>query len=363
MNNPFKFGTVVEKPYFTDRKNELLQIQSLLESRNHLILISPRRFGKTSLVMNAVKTLTTPVISLDLQIISNTEDFASVLLKRIYKNFPIQKIKSLIKNFRIIPSLTMNPLNSDVEVSFQIKGSPLPVLEDVFQLLENLSSKQRTILILDEFQEILRIERRLDKNLRSIMQHHKNINYIFLGSQESMMKGIFEKKKSPFYHFGYVMNLGKIPKSDFEIYLKKGFGNLSIQSGDAITCEILEITDCHPYYTQQLAFCVWENLKGVKYSTDIVERSTRQLITSHDYDYERIWSNFNNTDKRLLIYFSQSNAPPLSKEKIEKLSMPSSTIFSSIKRLLSIGYLIKTEDGYEIDDPFFKLWIIKRRNQ
>ena len=83
MVNPFKFGTVVENSFFTDRQNELQHIKSVLNSENHLILISPRRFGKTSLVVKALRESNRKHIMLNLQSVVSTEDFAARLLKEI----------------------------------------------------------------------------------------------------------------------------------------------------------------------------------------------------------------------------------------------------------------------------------------
>ena len=171
MNNPFKFGSVVDEPFFTNRTVELAKIDAVLNSNNHLIMISPRRFGKTSLIKKAVKNSNRNVIFLDLQLINNVEDFAAQYLRRIYRVFPAEKIKQFIKNFRIIPTLLLNPVSNDMEISFQAKGSDLPLLEDVLNLLENISSPtQRTIVILDEFQDIMRFGNGIDRKLRSIMQ-------------------------------------------------------------------------------------------------------------------------------------------------------------------------------------------------
>jgi len=178
--NPFKFGSVVDDPYFTNRVKELEQIENILQSANHLIVISPRRYGKTSLIMKVVSKLERPFIFLDLQLITDTSDFASQLLKRIYRIYPFERLKQLLKKFRIVPTLSMNPLNNEVDVSFQPVSSHLPILEDVFNLIEALGEKgKRPIIVIDEFQDIKRIDSKLDRHLRAIMQHHKNINYAF----------------------------------------------------------------------------------------------------------------------------------------------------------------------------------------
>ena len=144
-------------------------------------------------------------------------------------------------------------------------------------------------------------------------------------------------------------------------YLSEGFKLLSESYAD-IAGQILEITDCHPYYTQQLAFTVWEKLRQGADSKDAVKPAIESLISTHDYDYERLWNNFNQTDKNILIHFSNSNESPLKDEIAKGMGLATSTLFSGLKRLCESGYLIRNLKSYEIDDPFFKLWIVKRRN-
>jgi AAA+ ATPase superfamily predicted ATPase len=360
--NPFKFGTVVEGPYFTDREEEQAKISSFIKGENHLILISPRRYGKTSLIKKVINESKIRYIYLDLQLITSSEDFAAQLLKRIYRISPIQKMKDYIKSFRIIPSVSINPLTGEVDVSFNKSLHEMAPLEDVLNLIEKYgSSGEKIIVILDEFQEIFRITAGLDRFLRSIMQVHKNVNYIFLGSSESLIREIFEQKKSPFYHFGYLITIDKIPKDKFESFLEERFLDQT-KEFKAVSSNILEKTDSHPYYTQQLAFSVWESLNTSGYSIEIVETASNEIVLSHDNDYERLWNTFNRTEMMILIGMSESELSPLS-EDFSRLygTGPSSTIFSSLKRLTHKGILVKSKKTYLMDDPFFKQWIRDRR--
>ncbi len=362
--NPFKFGSVVDDPYFTNRVNELKQIKSLLQSQNHLILISPRRYGKTSLMMKVVKQLERPTIFLDLQLVTDESDFAAQLLKRIYRIYPFERLKQLIKNFRIIPTLNINPLNNEIDVSFQPVASPLLLLEDVFNLIEKLgNSAKRPILVLDEFQDINRIASGLDRHLRAIIQHHKNVNYTFLGSMETMMHEIFEKKKSPFYHFGQLITLEKISYADFFEYLNKGFA-IKCSNTETVSAEILKLTNSHPYYTQQLAFTVWENCVNSLSPEEQINKAINNLIQVHDMDYERLWQIQNQTDKKVFIALSHREKNILTEAFNRKYGIKAtSTVFSSLKRLMKQGYVIKSAINYELDDPFFAEWIKRRREE
>lgn len=351
MMNPFKFGTIVESSFFTDRRIELQQIKSVLNSENHLILISPRRFGKTSLVVKALQESECKHIMLNLQSVVSVEDFASRLLKEVFKIYKFEKLKYMIKNFRVVPTLSINSMTDGVDVAIQPMVDSRVMIEDVFSLLQMLATEDdRLIVVFDEFQEIKSIDKNLDRLLRSIIQLHKNINYLFLGSQESMMREIFEKKKSPFFHFGQLLNLDKIPYEDFKLYL---YDRLSfMDDADRVCDEILDFTKCHPYYTQQLASQVWEKGKNGE-KENIVEEAINRLLEFHDLNFERIWLNFNNTDKRILIWLANNNKP------YTLLGIAQSTISSSLKRMLKDGYVIKTTE-YEVEDPFFRNWILSR---
>ena len=129
-----------------------------------------------------------------------------------------------------------------------------------------------------------------------------------------------------------------------------------------ISESILSITDSHPYYTQQLAFTVWELFNRSWQGTDIVGMASDEIVQSHDNDNERFWNSFNRTDMMILTGIASGNISPLSEEFSRTFgSGASSTVFSALQRLTGKGILIKEGSAYYIDDPFFKKWIIMRR--
>ena len=353
MMNPFKFGVLVDNEFFTDRNNELKEVQLSLNSANHLVLISPRRFGKSSLVAKAVKATGRPCISLNMQNMLSVEDFASKILREIFRLYPMEKIRHLMTHFRIIPTVSTNPVTNVIDVSFQPVVNSMVLLEDALGLMEKVSTaEKKLIVVLDEFQEIMNIRKGLDKQLRSIMQEQENLNYILLGSQESMMTEIFERKKAPFYHFGKMMRLDKIPYDDFWGYISSRLPLEDDAQKDLITKEILSFTNLHPYYTQQLSAQVWEMLSYDKLVEDVVSEAISKIIRTHDLDFERLWLNFNRTDRSVLLDICKGINP------MQNRLMASSTSYSAIKRLMKSGYVIRV-NYYEIEDPFFREWILR----
>lgn len=363
MKNPFKFGTVVSGSHFTNRTKDIALLTSVMNSDNHLVLISPRRYGKTSLVDVSLSKLSRPVIQIDMQLVTDIPDFAAQLLRKIIKVYPLEKIKQLIKGFRILPALSLNPVTNSVDVTFHYQSNPVPMLEDVLNLIEKLSSpSKKPIVVFDEFQDILLFDKTFDKKLRSVIQHHNNVNYIFLGSIESMMKNIFERKKSPFYHFGHIHYLERIPEKDLKQYLSARFKSVT-QEYQRITEQVVDFTRCHPYYTQKMAFYVWENIaKGI--NDNCFDLTVLQLIRAYDNEYERQWNNLNRIDKKILIGLAAQPDNPLSQSfNSTYTNTATSTVFSGLKRLVKMGRIIKNNNKYEIDDPVFAKWIIFKREK
>jgi len=361
--NPFKFGCIVDEPYFTIRREELKRIRSILESQVHLILMSPRKYGKTSLIGKILKEIDRPSITLDMQVVTSEVDFAEQLMKKICKLNPVQKIKNSIKSFRFIPNVSINPVSDELSVSFDSSKAADLILEDVLNLSDRIFTKSRSIVVFDEFQEIREISPRFETRLRSILQHHTNTNYVFLGSQESLMRDIFEQKNNPFYHFGYLFKLSKIPKSEFQLFLEERF-KPAAENFAEIAQHILEFTGGHPHYTQRLAFQLWENFAGSMSGElkEPVSSAVEQIVEFHDVDYERWWNSLNRTDMKVMIGLTLSDDLPMSKEFSRRFDLgSSSTVHSSLKRLLKNSFVVRAKNNYEIDDPFFKQWISRRR--
>lgn len=355
MKNPFKFGTIVEGEYFTDRTEELESIKQLLNSDNHLILISPRRFGKSSLVQKAVTQVARPCISLNLQMVVSVEGLAAMILKEVFKLHPWEKLKHLLSSFRVVPTISTTPSGEAIDITFQATTDATVLIEDALQLIEKVSEKgESMVVVFDEFQELMGLDKGIDKRLRAIIQNQRHVNYIFLGSQESMMTEIFERKRSPFYRFGVLMHLDRIPHSKFSQYISERLSDNFVSKVNVVE-QILATTRCHPYYTQQLAALVWDMLTYKKMNeAEVVDQAITTLVRTHDFDFERIWLNFNKTDRSILM--GLVNSVQLANNR----RLPTSTMYSSVKRLMQSGYVIKL-DTFEIEDPFFARWIRQRQ--
>lgn len=357
--NPFKFGTVVENDFFTDRINELKSVKELLDSENHLVLISPRRYGKSSLINKALLQLRRPYIIIDMMQVLSTEDLALHIMRAIFRIYTMEKIKHLLSQFRITPTITYKPAtdNWDITVTATTAQSANILLEDAMDLIQKVTTDEaRLIIVLDEFQEVTEISKDLAKQLRAIIQRQSGLNYIFMGSQESMMTDIFEKKKSPFYHFGERMSLKKIPYEDFFRYIMERLPDDDLDRCSATTDEILRFTLVHPYYTQQLASAVYRKMKYSQEYDGVVESAIESIVQEHDLDYERLWQSFSRSDRRVMIALSRGENP------LQNRDYAYTTTASILKRLVKSGFVVYS-GTHEIEDPFFGRWMNNRTNK
>lgn len=171
-----------------------------------------------------------------------------------------------------------------------------------------------------------------------------------------MMTDIFERPKSPFYHFGELMRLDKIPHQDMYTYLKDRLLPITKNAAD-IANSILTFTNNHPYYSQQLASAVWELIAIGNSDEDIISKAIVGIVHDHDLDYERLWLTFNKTDQMVIRLISQGDNP------VQSRRLPTSTLTSAVKRLMKKGYVLKEEkERYLMEDPFFRQWVIDKNN-
>ena len=363
--NPFKFGNVVTGEYFTNRKKEIKEIISEIKAGQHIVLMSPRRYGKTSLVNEAMKASRMKWFRINMELISDEVDLANYYVRDALSLSKFEKMKHYLRNLKIQPYIQIQPETNEISVSFNAERKNVStLLSDTLQLPEIIARniKRRIVIIFDEFQEVRRISSMLERQMRGIFQYHQNITYIFIGSQESMIREIFQNKKNPFYKFGRHITLHKIPEPEFSDFIIKRFSSQKIDARK-IAADILKFTDYHPYYTQQLCHEIYILNQDKILIKDIIRKAIDQIITEHHADYSRWWSSLTNTERKVIIGISCGDYEPTSQEFIRKYGIKSaSTSGSVVSKLITLGTLVK-DDGekIKIEDPFWKEWILKNR--
>jgi len=368
VKNPFKYGEPVTGEDFTDRENECKEIAHDLYSGQNIILYSPRRLGKTSLIIEIEKRLKrTPDVCtcyIDLFGILSQEELAERIVNGIMlSTYPIRTALEKAVNvlLKLVPvKVAVMRGETRLELIFGRKASQ-PQLEETFNLPEKaaLNKKKHLIVFFDEFQEINSLNGvKLEKLMRSKFQHHKNVSYLFAGSKVSILREMFEDGRRAFYKFGKIATIKNIPKNDFFKFIKTKFSHTEKKINDECCESILEFTRCHPYATQQLCHELWY-ITEKNVEKELVIKAINNIITKQKDTFERLWDSMRSKSQKTLLtgLAEEPDANIYSKEFIEKYNLVSSAhVQKAIKQLRKKRII---ENG-KIADIFFTEWLKKR---
>ncbi|MCL5031589.1 MAG: ATP-binding protein [Bacteroidetes bacterium] len=368
--NPFSYGTIVKEPYFFDREEECRRIIDTLSGGNNLVLFAPRRFGKTSLVFRAIEELEKKgfiCIYFDFMPVYSRESFIEAYSKAIIsKQGNFQKaVKALAKFVKgISPKLVFNQAgNPEFSINFIENKINEKTLGEILDLPENLASAgKRFIVVLDEFQEINKLNgENFEKLFRSKIQHHKNVNYLFLGSRTHLLNDMFNNRGRAFYNAAMLMQIDSLPQKETIDFLIDRFASSGIILEKSLALFLIEQAGNIPYYIQLLAAEVWQ------YVVNSTQKSDKELISlcaqkivdlKSDYYYE-LYDKQSVYQKKLLkaLVISGENIFSSSYTKQFRLTAASTTQ-KALAGLIEAGIVEKTEGRYFISDPFFKRFII-----
>ena len=375
MENPFYYGQEVGEEHFTDREQEIKDLLSDLKRGQNVIIFSPRRYGKTSLLKRVFSILEKHGILLfyiDLYAATTKRKFIDIYARAV-ANGTRGKIQAVIDNLKIIlpkliPKVVIKSEGTpDFEFDYGRKVESLtPILEDLYGSIEKYAKvkKKRAVVAFDEFQEILNLEdEEVERTMRSAIQTHKNTTYVFMGSKRHLMEKLFEDSNRPFYKSGRVFPLQKISRNDFAVFVKEKFLKSGINLSKKIIDQILDISECHPYYTQMLCSVIWDrfldkrNIAGA----DVI-RATQELIAREAGIYFNIWDGLVAKQKLFLEALTSGigNENIFSQDFYRKYELGTpSNVQKIVKSLIKKGLIEKENGSLIISDIFFKQWILK----
>ncbi len=369
MKNPFIYGKIASGESFTDRETEQKRLSDNINSGINSILISPRRWGKSSLVSqvaNNLKNKNSELIFcfIDLFNVRSEQEFYTYLAKEILRvSFSkwkerIESAKTFFKQITPKFSVGIDPDN-DFSLSFdweEVKKSP----EEILNLPEAVSKKRnkRIILCLDEFQNIAFFDNPLafQKKLRANWQHHKIAMYCLYGSKRHMMTELFESKSMPFYKFGDVLFLDKILGEYWIDYIVNGFKRTGKIINEEIAMRIAYEMENHPYFVQQFAHGVWNNTTKTC-SEKEYQSSLEALLTQHAILFQREIDGLTNSQVNFLKALCSDVIQFSSAETLRKFQLGTSANVNRIKQSLVSKEIIDiTPYNIEFIDPLFKVW-------
>ncbi len=349
--NPFVFGKVVRGADFCNRKKEMQKIWEIVHSRNNLILLSPRRYGKTSLILYALHKKSIPFIFIDCYDVTEEkillERLASAYLERLKKGDLVEKAKHLS---RII----------NLEYSLTVKGITIKINQYDASSLESIIKEiaKDYILVFDEFQELFSYQPPLVKRLRSILQMI-NQSFIFLGSKKHLLLYLFSNQKSPFYNFGLLFPLEKIPAEEWLPFITAKFRSRGITIEKEEIIEIFNYSELIPFYVQYLCYHLLEERKkqeGIK-TVEVVNK----MLLSNSYVYEELYSKLPPTQKKALRIILQKGGTGLfSEETRQEFNLISLQSLNKALGGLEEKGIIEKNGQYRFNDPFFKQYLLRK---
>lgn len=371
MNSPFEFGEIVNDAHFVNRESEKLRLKRNLLGGVNTLLISPRRWGKSSLVKQVsieIKESNVRFCFIDLFHIKDEKEFYQALAKEVIKSTStklddwIAAVKKFFKHIKPSISLGTDPLN-DFTLSFEASEHQ----ENYREILElanliAIEKKLRLVVCIDEFQNLSRFNDPLlfQQRLRATWQTHKHVSYCLYGSKKHMMIELFENKSMPFYKFGDVMFLKKIETNHWVKYIQKQF----IATQKSITKTqakwIVETVKNHSYYVQQLSLLVWYQTEKKTKQTDLA-KAENDLLNQNSILFQREIERLSNPQIGYLEALCNGVESFHSVAIINEYKLGSSSNVSRIKEALEKKEVIDTYAERPIFiDPLFELWFSKK---
>lgn len=267
MGKAFVYGMSVGGDNFTDRIEETKRIKLDFENGINVILISPRRMGKTSLIKKVISEMDSPeikVVYMDIYDCRSEYDFYNRFAETMMKSTgnQLEQVMENIKRFlvRVSPKLSFSPEpNSEFSVSLSITPKDYSP-EEILDLPERIAKEQgiRIVVCIDEFQQIGKFADSLtvQKRLRGVWQHHQHVSYCFFGSKKHLMENIFQSRRMPFYQFGEMLHLKCIPTEYWVPFICSRFEKYGKKISEEYAARICHTVKNYSSYVQQLAWNV-----------------------------------------------------------------------------------------------------------
>lgn len=338
METPFLYGRIADNENFTNRKDETEFLMKNFRGLINTIIISPRRWGKTSLVHKVAKTISKEDKNI---IICQVDIFNCRTEEEFYTVFA----NSLLK--------ATSTVWEDSRLSYD-------EILDLPQVIAN-DTKKRMVVCIDEFQNINEYEEPLafQRKLRSHWQKHTSVCYCLYGSKRHMLLNIFNNYGMPFYKFGDIFFLSKINREEWVTFITQRFASTGKQISEELSGLIADKMKNHPYYTQQLSQQVWFRTPDSGCTQEIVEEAFISLIDQLSLLFANVVDALTPKQINFLLAVADGNSNFSSKEVLSKYKLGTSANIKNLRKATLEKDLIDVLPGnvVEIQDPAFEYWL------
>ena len=370
--NPFIVTGKIAPEYFCDRVAESDRLIKSITNGNNLVIISPRRMGKTGLIQFCYDK---PEISrdyytffIDILHTSSLREFTYLLGKEIYERLLprsrrmaklfVQTLKSISGKFGFDPVFNLPTFSielGDIE-------RPEYTLEEIFQYLDH--ADKRCVVAIDEFQQIAKYpEKNIEALLRTHIQKQGNSNFIFAGSERHMMQEMFSSAARPFYHSADMLELKAIAPEIYIPFVVNHFKKCRRHIEAANVEKVYNLFKGHTYYIQKTfneAFA--DTPEGGECTIETIRDAIDEMIASNDTIFREILSNVPEKQKTLLYAIAREGEAEriTSADFIKRHSLTSaSSVQSATKKLLEKDLITEINKVFFVTDKLFAMWINK----
>jgi len=370
MNNPFLVNGYVSATYFCDRETEAAELIRKTTNGNNLVLISPRRMGKTGLINhcffnpNIRKKYHTFYV--DIYATGNMKEFVFRFGKIIFETLK-PKGKKFVENF----FTTISSLRPAFKID-EITGAPVfdigigdiraaeYTLEEIFNYLE--SAGKQCIVAIDEFQQIEKYpEKNIEAVLRTYVQRSKNVVFIFAGSRRRIMHNIFFSSSRPFYQSAALLNLEAIDKEKYTAFVIKHFSEAHKKISPELVEKIYDLFEGYTWYLQTIFNEIFSLMdKGADCTLKDLQTAINNRIASYETLFFTTISLLTARQKELLYAIAKEGKASniTSGDFVKKHSLFSqSSVQTSAKLLLDKEIITSENNVYQVYDRFFGLWL------
>ena len=369
MNTPFQYGTLATRENFVDRVEDRAQLKNFLSSHINVMLVSPRRWGKSSLVKVAMEELQDEdkdvrVCYIDAFSIGSEAEFYRTFASQVIAcaSSKLEKRIQDAKKFLtgVVPQVV---IKDDVTnfMAFDVKFVPQEQDKmDILRLPETLAhaKKIKIIVCIDEFQQLANLPeyKNMEGKMRSAWQQQERVSYCLYGSKRHMMLDIFNNSNSPFYRFGQLLFLNKIPKEEWMPFIVETFKKSGKRISDEFASRICDMTECHSWYLQQCCYFVW-NATVTEVSEQSFSYGLKQMINTNSPMFLNDTETLAASQIEMLRAIKDGVLQLSSTETRTKYHLGNPNTISKNKKVLQNKDIVEIKGGKMVFvDPIYRLW-------
>ena len=378
-DNPFVYGEIVTAAAFADREIERDRLSRDLLAGQKVFLISPRRYGKSSLVRHVLRGLAKQgVLTVEVTVASSSsyvgflEAYARALL---LADTPAGRLRQwtadLLRSVRPEVRFEAAPTGATrFAIAFPSAQSDRDITRlanEVFALPGRIAAarKRRMAVALDEFQAIGSFNGgSIEHALRAAVQDQRQVGYVFAGSEPSLMERMLTSKR-PFYKAGPVMRLEKIHQDDFASFLEGRFVGSGIRPEAGLGAAIVELAGNVPYDVQRLAHELWDDMRAASRKTatlDDLHATLSRLLQEHGPMFEEAWQRLTLAQRATLraLVLEQGREVLSADVRARHRLAGASSVQSSLAGLVKADLVTKDGPRYTMVDSLLREWVARQ---